>query len=103
MLVYGSVVDNVPISVMASLKSGPNLVDDLRRGPTTSLNSTTPTSGRLSLLSRLFGPWPKRKRLPRCPAPVDVIQRCVFGNIGYHFELEEDDLRLCPPPWKVRV
>lgn len=82
MLVDGGVADNVPTRVMASLKSGPNLVVDVR--PLThrffKVNYDA-IPGRRTLLGRLASPWPGRASLPRCPGPVSVVQRSIFGNI----------------------
>jgi NTE family protein len=82
MLVDGGVVDNVPTRVMASLKSGPNLVVDVR--PLTHRFfevSYDAIPGRATLLWRLASPWTRKASLPRCPGPVSVVQRSVFGNI----------------------
>ncbi len=99
MLVDGGVVDNVPTSVMASLKSGPNLVVDLRTRNHSLFNfGYNDIPGRRALIRRLLAPWGRGKRLPRCPGPADIIQRCIFGNIRHHCDPDEpQDLRLKPP------
>lgn len=82
MLVDGGVVDNVPTRVMASLKSGPNVVVDVR--PLTDRFFKVDYDaipGRRALLGRLAWPWPGKASLPRCPGPISVVQRSVFGNI----------------------
>lgn len=81
MLVDGGVVDNVPIAIMNSLKSGPNAVVDLRPLDHRVYDfGYLSIPGRWELLARMVNPlvW---QNLPRCPGPASVIQQSLFGNI----------------------
>ncbi len=102
MLVDGGVADNVPAAVMASLKSGPNLVVALRplshRFYTFGYDAIP---GRRSLIARLLMPWRWKKGLPRCPSPGTVIQRSIFGNIHQQFGPKHpQELTLIPPAFR---
>ncbi len=102
MLVDGEVVDNVPTAVMTSLKSGPNLVVDLRPKNHCFFNfgyATIP--GRRALIGRLLTPWSRKDRLPRCPGPASVIQRSIFGNIRDQLKPKPPlELTLQPPAFR---
>jgi NTE family protein len=81
MLVDGAVSDNAPIAPMHALKSGPNLVVDLRNAdPRLYDFDYRALPGRNQLLSMLFNPF-RRKPLPNCPGLTSVIQQAVFSNI----------------------
>jgi predicted acylesterase/phospholipase RssA len=69
MLVDGGVVDNVPVEAMKSLKSGPNLVVDLRplKQRIYDLDYQS-IPGRWQLLAKLLNPF-SWKKLPACPSP----------------------------------
>jgi len=102
MLVDGAVMDNVPIAAMMSLKSGPNLVVDLRP-PNHLLFSFgyDAIPGRRALIGRLLMPWRGKERLPHCPGPASVIQRSIFGNIRDQFEPRDPhELTLRPPAFR---
>ena len=78
MLVDGGVVDNIPLRSMKSLKTGPNLVvhfgvrDVQQRFEV----DYTAIPGRWQLLRQMLTPAGRRK-LPRIPNPISVLQRCL--------------------------
>jgi predicted acylesterase/phospholipase RssA len=81
MLVDGGVMDNVPVTAMNSLKSGPNLIVDLRPREHCFFDfSYDSIPGRRALLARAFNSLSGGKRLPACPGPAGVIQRSIFGK-----------------------
>jgi NTE family protein len=102
MLVDGGVMDNVPVAAMNSLKSGPNLIVDLRPREHCVFDfSYDSIPGRRALLARAFNSMSGGKRLPACPGPAGVIQRSIFGN--RHGLQDSDDplaLVLRPPVFK---
>jgi NTE family protein len=100
MLVDGGVVDNVPIEAMHALKTGPNVVIDLRPPSRRLYNlSYHAIPGRGELLAKLINPF-SRKTLSRCPGPASVIQRSIFGNIRDRpVSSNPFDLVLRPPPF----
>ena len=102
MLVDGGVIDNVPTAVMTSLKSGPNLVVDLRP-PNHSFFTFgyDAIPGRRALIGRLLMPWRGTDGLPHCPGPASVIQRSIFANIRDQSELKDPhELTLRPPAFR---
>lgn len=98
MLVDGGVVDNVPIAVMNSLKTGPNVVVDLRPLNHIIYNfSYQSIPGRLELIARMINPL-LRQKLPHCPGPASVIQQSMFHDIrGKPNSANSQDLVLHPP------
>jgi NTE family protein len=78
MLVDGAVIDNIPLRPMKALKAGPNLVVHfgergmLQRFAADDLG----IPGRWRLMRQLLTPSGRRK-LPRLPGPIGVIQRCL--------------------------
>jgi NTE family protein len=98
MLVDGGVVDNVPIAVMNSLKTGPNVVVDLRPLNHRIYNfSYQSIPGRWELLARMINPL-LRQKLPRCPGPASVIQQSMFCDIrDKPNPANSQDLVLRPP------
>ena len=102
MLVDGGVIDNVPTAVMTSLKSGPNLVVDLRPPSHNFFTFGYDTiPGRRALIGRLLMPWRGTNGLPRCPGPASVIQRSIFGNIRDQAELKDPhEMTLRPPAFQ---
>ncbi len=102
MLVDGGVVDNVPVGAMESLKSGPNLVVDLR--PLT--HRVYPFKyhaipRRRELIARTLNFLPGKRKLPRCPGPAGVVQRSIFGNVRETTPPHgADDLLLRPPAFR---
>lgn len=98
MLVDGALVDNVPVRVMRSLKSGPNVV----------LNFAVPKEERFAIqyddlpsrgkiLSRFANPM-LRGSLPDAPSAGTVLMRSMMAN-RHEFtkHLTEEDLLLQPP------
>ena len=101
MLVDGGVMDNVPVTAMISLKSGPNLVVDLRPREHCVFDvryDSIPGPG--ELLARAFNPWPGRTDLPDCPGPASVIMRSIFGRLRSRPPDDRQELLLCPPAFK---
>ena len=98
MLVDGGVVDNVPVTIMNSLKSGPNVVVDLRPLDHHVYDfGYLSIPGRWELLARMITPL-LRQKLPRCPGPASVIQQSLFGNIrNKPNAANSQDLVLHPP------
>jgi NTE family protein len=102
MLVDGGVMDNVPVTAMTSLKSGPNLVVDLRPKEHCVFDvryDSIPGPG--ELLARAINPWWGRTRLPACPGPAGVVMRSIFGTIHYRPDPHNPrELLLRPPAFK---
>ena len=78
MLVDGGVVDNIPLRSMKSLKTGPNLivhfgVRDIQQRFEVDYAAIP---GRWQLLRQMLTPGGRRK-LPRIPNPISVLQRCL--------------------------
>lgn len=101
MLVDGGVADNVPLEVMNTLKSGPNLVVDLRPRALRVFDVRYELiPGRWELVRRALNPLSRRGELPRCPGPMSVIQRSLFGNVRAGAIADpSSDLVLRPPPF----
>ncbi len=100
MLVDGAVVENIPLSSMKRLKSGPNLVvyfDAPPAGPHAVNYESIP--GRWELLGRLLNPF-ARKKLPNVPGPADMLRRCFNVRQGPALlPTGPHDLLLAPPPF----
>jgi NTE family protein len=80
MLVDGAVSDNVPIAPMRALKSGPNLILDLRAGDHRMNDlDARDMPGRGKLLRSLTEP-PRGD--PEFPSPASVIQQSIFSSFG---------------------
>jgi len=74
MLVDGGVRDNLPVGVMNSLKSGPNLVIDLQPPKRQLFNfSYRAIPGRGELIRHMLNPWPWKKALPVAPKSVSDV------------------------------
>lgn len=99
MLVDGGVRDNLPVGAMNSLKSGPNLVIDLRPAKHQLFNfSYRSIPGRGELIMHMLNPWPWKKALPPCPGPASVIARSLSSrNIGKAEKKNPLELVLHPP------
>ncbi len=100
MLVDGAIAENLPLSAMKALKSGPNVVIDLDlplSRPFDFAYDNLP--GRAGLLAAMLSPWGRRK-LPPCPGPANVVQRAIFANLRHPpLPLGPLDLLLRPPPF----
>ncbi len=98
LLVDGSVAANVPIDVMHSLKTGPNVVVTFAKplGERT-LAQYSALPGRRDLLRHALNPW-SRTGLPDAPTAGTVLVRALMANRN-HFEtlLEPSDWLLMPP------
>jgi NTE family protein len=102
MLVDGGVMDNVPVTAMNSLKTGPNLVVDLRPNEHCVFDVRYDSiPGRRDLLSRAISRWRDGKQLPACPGPAAVIQRSMFGATRFRPDPDNQlDLVLRPPAFE---
>jgi NTE family protein len=101
MLVDGGVGDNLPVGVMNSLKSGPNLVIDLSpvKHQLFDFNYRS-IPGRGALIAHMLNPWPGKKMLPLCPGPAAVIARSLSGKFVFKAEQKKPlELVLHPPPF----
>jgi NTE family protein len=98
MLVDGSVISNVPVETMHSLKRGPNIVVSFQAGEGQKFSvdySTLPR--RRELVWRALNPFTSHA-LPAAPSAATVLVRSLMANRG-HFErhLQADDWLLVPP------
>ena len=98
MLVDGSVVSNVPIETMHSLKRGPNIVVSFSppEGQRFDVDYAA-LPARRDLVWRTLNPFAK-DALPKAPSAATVLVRSLMAN-RTHFErhLEADDWLLMPP------
>ena len=98
MLVDGSLLDNVPVKSMRTLKSGPNVVvnlrpEDLRSGIVD--YASLPSRGQLLL--QLLNPFGGR-RLPRAPGIATVLLRSLMVRRERLADtLRAEDLLIAPP------
>ena len=100
MLVDGAVANNVPLEVMRSLQTGPNVIVDFAL-PRQNLFDVDYRSipGRWSLIGRMMNPW-LRHTLPLCPSPASVVLRSIFADIRNEPQATgPHDLLLQPPPF----
>ncbi len=98
MLVDGSVISNVPIETMHSLKRGPNIVVSFQAGEGQKFAvdyASLPKRG--ELIRHILNPFSKRS-LPPAPSAATVLVRSLMANRG-SFErcLEPSDWLLVPP------
>ncbi len=98
MLVDGSVIANVPIETMHSLKRGPNIVVSFHTAQSQRFAvdyATLPNRG--ELIWQTLNPLSAR-HLPQAPSAATVLVRSLMANRS-HFErhLEPDDWLLVPP------
>ena len=97
MLVDGSLLDNVPVKSMRTLKSGPNVVVSLRSEDIRSEAvdyAALPSRGRL--LRQLLNPF--ARRLPRAPGVATVLLRSLMVHRDRLSDtLNTDDLLIAPP------
>lgn len=98
MLVDGCLLDNVPISVMHELKTGPNIVASfmlphLERFAVDYANLPS----RYELVRRVINPM-GRQDLPEAPGPTAVLMRSLMANRqDFQRHMRPDDLLLVPP------
>jgi NTE family protein len=97
MLVDGSLLDNVPVKSMRTLKSGPNVVvnlhsEDIRSDAVD--YAALPSRGRL--LRHLLNPF--ARRLPRAPGVATVLLRSLMVHRERLSDtLNAEDLLVAPP------
>lgn len=97
LLVDGAVIDNVPLAPMKRVKQGPNLVvhfglPEIRRYPV----RYDDIPGRWRLLSSLASPA-GRRRLPKLPSPVGLIQHALTFQQPAAAAVGPEDLLVSPP------
>jgi NTE family protein len=97
-LVDGSLLDNVPVKSMRTLKSGPNVVIGLKsdelRGDTVDY-AALPSRGQM--LRQMLNPFARRK-LPRAPSVATVLLRSLMVRRERLSDaLERHDLLITPP------
>ena len=98
MLVDGSVISNVPVETMHSLKHGPNIVVSFQAGEGQKFAvDYASLPKRRDLIMRALNPF-TRQALPAAPSAATVLVRSLMANRG-HFEryLKDDDWLLVPP------
>jgi NTE family protein len=98
MLVDGSVIANVPIETMHSLKRGPNIVVSFQAAQAQRFAvdyASLPNRG--DLIWRTFNPI-SRHRLPSAPSAATVLVKSMMANRS-HFErhLQPEDWLIIPP------
>ena len=83
MLVDGCLIDNVPLSSMHQLKSGPNLVVHFGE-PAAEMFDVDYASlpGRLELIAAMLTPF-RKKLLPAAPSAVNVLWRSLVAHQRY--------------------
>jgi NTE family protein len=98
MLVDGSLLDNVPVSAMRSIKNGPNVVIsfDVRGTKRFDIEyRELPARGQLAL--HMLNPF-SRRPFPAAPGPLSVLVRSLMvGRQDFRAAMEIDDLLLVPP------
>jgi len=98
MLVDGSVIANVPLETMHTLKHGPNIVVSFRvpESQTFAVDYAA-LPARRDLIWRTLNPL-RRDDLPHAPSAATVLVRSLMANRS-HFErhLEPSDVLLVPP------
>ncbi|MBR0697885.1 cyclic nucleotide-binding and patatin-like phospholipase domain-containing protein [Bradyrhizobium lablabi] len=83
MLVDGCLVDNVPLTQMHQLKSGPNLVVHFGEPATEMFDvEYAALPGRLELLAAMLLPF-RKKILPAAPSAVNVLWRSLVAHQRY--------------------
>ena len=98
MLVDGAIMDNVPISVMQELKSGPNVVVSFELPALERFEVAYGSlPGRNQLLKRMLSPF-ARSALPPAPGVGTVLMRSMMANRqDFERHLRTTDLLLVPP------
>jgi NTE family protein len=97
-LVDGSLLDNVPVKSMRTLKSGPNVVVSLRpTGFQSNIVDYAELPSRVQLLLRLLNPF-GRARLPKAPSVATVLLRSLMVQRERLADtIRPEDLVLSPP------
>ena len=98
MLVDGSLLDNVPVSAMRSIKSGPNVVISFNVRGTERFDVNyrkLPSRGQLGL--HMANPF-SRRAFPAAPGPLSVLVRSLMvSRQDFRAAMDEGDLLLVPP------
>jgi NTE family protein len=95
MLVDGGLFDNVPLTLMKSLKDGPNLVVALQAdAPSRYAVDYEGIPGPREWLLRAATPW--RRRKPHAPSLMQVIVMSLLANRRRPLELGPEDLLVHP-------
>lgn len=96
-LVDGSVIDNVPLDAMKTLKRGPNVIVDFAESmPAGYDGAYEDLPGRGTLLLRQLLPF-GRAKLPRFPSLAATIIGSMMATQKKLANLTDDDLVLAPP------
>jgi NTE family protein len=83
MLVDGCLIDNVPLSSMHQLKSGPNLVVHFGEPAAEMFDvDYTALPGRFELIAAMLTPF-RKKLLPTAPSAVNVLWRSLVAHQRY--------------------
>jgi NTE family protein len=98
MLVDGGLLDNVPLHVMHSLKSGPNVVISFMTLETERFTvDYQALPSRFELMRLAANPW-RWAGMPKAPGVVAVLMRSMMANRhAFKQHLTADDLLLVPP------
>jgi NTE family protein len=98
MLVDGALLDNIPLTSMRTLKTGPNIVVALSmEAPPRSRASYQDIPGPLELLWKMINPFAKAT-LPQIPSALQVIMLSMFANSRTALPLADGDVLVAPPP-----
>lgn len=98
-LVDGAILDNVPISTMRSLKSGPNIVVDFQMPPLERCHIDRRALPRREALLRAWLTRAGRNALPAAPSPQVVLMRALMlERRDLEADMGEEDILLRPTP-----
>jgi NTE family protein len=96
MLVDGALMDNVPLSPMKALKTGPNVVVTLGVDASTTYTVDYDSiPGPRELVVALLNPF-SRRRLPQVPSILQVIMLSMLANRRLDLQLSDTDLHIRP-------
>jgi NTE family protein len=96
MLVDGALMDNVPLSPMKALKTGPNVVVTLGVDASTTYTVDYDSiPGPRELVVALLNPF-SRRRLPQVPSILQVIMLSMLANCRLDLQLSDTDLHIRP-------
>jgi NTE family protein len=96
MLVDGALMENLPISSMRALKSGPNVIVMLGQdGPTSFQVDYDSIPSRGELVAAMLNPF-SRQRLPQAPGILHVIILGMLANQGSDLQLGDSDILVRP-------
>jgi len=96
MLVDGTLMDNVPLAPMKTLKTGPNVVVNVGAPhPTKYAVDYNSIPGARELLTSMLNPF-SRARLPQVPSILQVVMLSMLANRRANPELSETDVLITP-------